>query len=86
MEEQNNSNPRPQIPIWGWILGILAIVLVVQFWTSGNFGGADQLSAREVADRIRAGEVEELELDVFEGRNRGGLRLRAGELLVLVSD
>ena len=60
MEEQNNSNPRPQIPIWGWILGILAIVLVVQFWTSGNFGGADKLSAREVAERIRAGEVEEL--------------------------
>ncbi|MGB1252986.1 MAG: ATP-dependent zinc metalloprotease FtsH [Candidatus Promineifilaceae bacterium] len=79
MDEQNNSNPRPQIPIWGWILGILAIVLVVQFWTSGQFGG-DKLDAKDVAGHIADGNVEEL---IIQSSNRVNVKLKDKEETVV---
>lgn len=75
MDEQNNSNPRPQIPIWGWILGILAIVLVVQFWTSGQFGNSEKLDSKDVAAEIIAGNVEEL----TQNSNRVTVKLKNQE-------
>ncbi len=64
MEEQNNQPSRPQIPIWGWILFILAIVLVVQLYSSGQiFGTQNKIKAQEVAEYLKNGEVEKMTIN-----------------------
>lgn len=62
MEEQPRSN-RPQIPVWGWILGILAIILVVQFWASGRFNSPDKATADEIATSLQSEQVESINLN-----------------------
>ena len=59
MDEQPNEN-RPNIPTWVWILTIFAVILGLQLWLSGRFSGPEQISLQEVADFIRADEVEQL--------------------------
>lgn len=62
MEEQPQGS-RPQIPIWGWILGILAIVLVVQLLSNGSlFNSTSKGTAVQVADEIKVGNVEKIEV------------------------
>ncbi len=61
MEDQNNQPSRPQIPIWGWILFILAIVLVVQLYSSGQiFGNQEEFNAAEVAELLKNDRVEKM--------------------------
>lgn len=63
MENQTPPPSRPQIPIWAWILFILAIVLAVQLITNGQiFNKSEKVTASEVASLITNGEVEELSL------------------------
>ncbi|MCO5185811.1 MAG: ATP-dependent zinc metalloprotease FtsH [Anaerolineae bacterium] len=59
MEEQPR-NSRPQIPVWGWILGILAIILVVQFWMRGSLNAPDKATADEVATLLTSNQVESI--------------------------
>lgn len=61
MEDQNNQPSRPQIPIWGWILFILAIVLVVQLYSSGQiFGSQDKVNAQQVAEFLKNDQVDKM--------------------------
>lgn len=77
MDEQP-QNTRPQIPIWGWILGILAIVLLVQFWSGGSpFRNDPQYGAATVADEIKRGNVQKLEVN----GNRVTVTLKEGVAL-----
>ncbi|HFC13051.1 MAG TPA: ATP-dependent zinc metalloprotease FtsH [Anaerolineae bacterium] len=59
---ENQTPPaRPQIPIWGWILFILAIVLAVQLISSGQiFSKSEKVTAAEVATFLENNSVEEL--------------------------
>ena len=61
MDEQP-SGPRLQIPIWAWIIAILAIVLAVQFWLSGTFSGPDDVPLTDIAAMIESGEVERIQV------------------------
>ena len=57
MDEQPQPS-RPNIPVWGWILGILAIVLVVQLWTNGSlFNNTAEGDSIDVAEQLKAGNV-----------------------------
>jgi cell division protease FtsH len=49
---------RPSIPVWVWIIGILAIVLGMQLWLSGRFEGPQQVSLPEAMNLITTGKVE----------------------------
>lgn len=62
MDEQPR-NTRPQIPVWGWILGILAIILVVQFWMRGSFNAPDKATADEVATLLTTNQVESIAMN-----------------------
>ena len=59
----DNQTPpsRPQIPIWGWILFILAIVLVVQLISNGQiFNSNEEKSGTEIAALVLENRVEEM--------------------------
>lgn len=58
-EDPNNS--RPQIPVWGWILGIFAIVLAIQLFMNGSIFQSDPtITAAEVATLLREEKVKSL--------------------------
>ncbi len=59
---ENQTPPaRPKIPIWGWILFILAVVLLVQLFANGRFfNSGEEKSGLEVAALVREGAVEEM--------------------------
>ena len=59
MDDQQNDN-RPSIPTWVWIITIFAVILGLQLFLSGRFSGPEQITLQEMADYIRAGEVEQL--------------------------
>jgi cell division protease FtsH len=59
MNDQQNDN-RPTIPAWVWIITIFAVILGVQLWLSGRFSGPEQITLQEMAEFIKAGDVEEL--------------------------
>lgn len=63
MEEQQRP-ARPQIPFWGWILGIIVIVMVVQLFIRGEFKAADEITMGEVANLMIEDEVNEIEYKV----------------------
>lgn len=50
MDEQ--PSPSRQIPVWGWILGILAIVLVIQLWLQSQSRTENESTVGEVAAMI----------------------------------
>lgn len=50
MDEQ--PSPTRQIPVWGWILGILAIVLAVQLWLQSQSRPSEELTMGEIAQLI----------------------------------
>ncbi|HEY1409516.1 MAG TPA: ATP-dependent zinc metalloprotease FtsH [Promineifilum sp.] len=59
MNDQQNDN-RPTIPAWVWIITIFAVILGMQLWLSGRFSGPEQITLQEMAEFIKAGEVEQL--------------------------
>ncbi len=50
MDEQ--PSPTRQIPVWGWILGILAIVLALQLWLQSQSRPSEELTMGEIAQLI----------------------------------
>jgi cell division protease FtsH len=62
MDDQQNEN-RPSIPTWVWILTIFAVILGLQLWLSGRFNGPEPISLQEVADYIKAGQVEQIQVN-----------------------
>lgn len=58
MNQQQEN--RPQIPIWIWILGLLAIVLVFQLWIGGRFSGPEPISLPEAMELVKSGETKEI--------------------------
>jgi cell division protease FtsH len=57
MRDQDKQ-PRPGIPVWVWIIGALALVLMVQFWANGRFQNATPVPLPEAMNMIRTGRVE----------------------------
>ncbi|MBP6470851.1 MAG: ATP-dependent zinc metalloprotease FtsH [Chloroflexi bacterium] len=57
MNEQPKQS-RPGIPVWVWIIGILAIILGMQLWLSGRFQGPEQVSLPEAMNLIATGKVD----------------------------
>ncbi|MCZ7667337.1 MAG: ATP-dependent zinc metalloprotease FtsH [Chloroflexi bacterium] len=57
MDEQPNE-PRPGIPTWVWLLGGVAIVLGLLYWSNGQFNRADQVSMQAVMTAVEKGKVE----------------------------
>ncbi len=52
---------RPQIPIWGWILFILAILVIVQLISRGQiFNRSEEINGPQIASLVEKGEVEEM--------------------------
>jgi cell division protease FtsH len=62
MDDQQNEN-RPNIPTWVWILTIFAVILGLQFWLSGRFNSPDPISLQEVADYIKSGEAQQVQVN-----------------------
>ena len=62
MDEQ--PSPTRQIPVWGWILGILAIVLMVQLWIQSRSRAAEESTIGEVAGMIIDDVTNKLEVTV----------------------
>lgn len=60
--EEKEQNPRPQIPVWGWLLGIIGIVLLVQYLTTSSsfFNNTGQASATDVVSLLRDDKIEEM--------------------------
>ncbi len=61
MDEQP-SGPRFSIPTWVWIIAILAIILGLQFWLSGNFSGPEDVPLTDVAALIENGKADLIEV------------------------
>ena len=61
MDDQPNET-RPNVPTWVWILGIFALILGLQFWLSGRFNGPEQISLPDAMARVKAGEVEGIQV------------------------
>ncbi len=87
MDDQPNDN-RPHIPTWVWILTIFAVILGLQLWLSGRFSGPEQISLQEVADFIRADEVEQLvvsgdrlQITLDDGRAFGAVKSTSDSLI-----
>ena len=87
MDDQPNEN-RPHIPTWVWILTIFAVILGLQLWLSGRFSGPEQISLQEVADFIRADEVEQLvvngdrlQITLDDGRTFGAVKSPSDSLI-----
>lgn len=59
MDEQP-ENSRPSIPIWVWILGVLAIIVGLQLWLSGQFDRPEQASLQEVMTAVEKGDVQSI--------------------------
>ena len=59
MDDQN-SNPRPSVPAWVWILGVFALILAVQLWLSGRFNGPEEITMQDLIGHIEAGEVDNI--------------------------
>lgn len=54
--DENPQPSRPQIPIWGWILGILVLVLLFNIWLSnGGFNPAPKVNGAQVAELLTDG-------------------------------
>lgn len=58
MDEQSNS--RPPVPAWVWILVVFGIILVLQLWFRGTFAGPEQIGIQEAMTLIEDGSVEKL--------------------------
>ncbi len=61
MDEQP-SGPRFSIPTWVWIIVVLAVILGLQFWFSGNFSGPEDVPLTDVAALIESGKAESIEV------------------------
>jgi len=59
MNDQQKQN-RPGIPVWVWIIGILAIILGMQLWLSGRFEGPEQVSLPEAMSMVIDGKVDSI--------------------------
>ncbi len=59
MNDQQKQN-RPGIPVWVWIIGVLAIILGMQLWLSGRFEGPEQVSLPEAMNMILDGSVDKV--------------------------
>ena len=80
MDDQS-ANSRPNIPMWGWIIGVCAIIVVAQllFNRDNNpFGGAQKGSINDVVANIEAGNIKKMSLsgnqvtvDLIEARTIG---------------
>lgn len=60
--DQQPKDSRSGIPAWVWILGIFALIVGVQFWLSGRFNGPEQINLPDAMDRIKAGQVEAIDV------------------------
>lgn len=63
MDDQNpNSEQRPGIPAWVWILGLFAIILGLNFFLNNRASNAARTGLNEAMDLVKAGEVKQLTL------------------------
>lgn len=62
MDEQP-SNPRTQIPVWVWILVILAAILALNLWLNNKLNAPNQVSFSETVTYIQDGRVETIEVN-----------------------
>lgn len=58
MDDQSNS--RPPVPAWVWILVVFGVILVLQLWFRGTFAGPEQIGLQEAMTLIKDGGVEEI--------------------------
>lgn len=58
MDDQTNS--RPPVPAWVWILVVFGIILVLQLWFRGTFSGPEQIGLQEAMTLIEDGSVEKI--------------------------
>lgn len=62
MDEQP-SNPRTQIPVWVWILVILAAILALNLWLNNKLNAPDKISLSDVVTYVQDGRVETIEVN-----------------------
>ncbi len=81
MEEKPES-PRSPIPIWVWIIAVLAILLGVNFWLSGGLNSPDSIPLSEVASGLQAETIEKVEVN----GNKVSIEYKDGRMRASVKD
>ena len=60
--EEEQQQPRSPIPPWAWIIGFVAIFIILQFWFIGGFQSEEAFPISRVAQELADGNVSEIKV------------------------